>query len=337
MPTVSPESGIGLSLLRYYRGTCIIHEHPAEEAHLPGPCNPLRQPPCRFSNNRALVNGRRNSNPELGLGPKLDRLSDIVVLEVLVYTALMQLPLDYTPPPPLLKDKVILITGAGAGIGRAVARLFARQGAIIVLCGRTVKKLEAVYDEIEAAGDSQPAIFPLDLLTLTPDTAVQLYTSVDTEFGRLDGLLHNAGILGAMTSIENYDPQLWMEVMQVNVNAQYLLTATLLPLLRKAVDARCVFTSSTVGQRGRAYWGAYAVSKFATEGLMQVLAEETESEGRIRVNCINPGATRTAMRARAYPAEDPQTLRAAQDIAPGYLYLFGPEGRALHGQSCNLQ
>ncbi len=249
----------------------------------------------------------------------------------------MQLPIDYAPSPPVLKDKVILITGAGAGIGRAVAKLFAHHGACVVLCGRTVKKLEAVYDEIETAGDPQPAIFPLDLLSLTPDIAVQLYNSLDKEFGHLDGLLHNAGILGSMTSIEHYEPQLWLEVMQVNVNAGYLLSATLLPLLRKVEDSRCVFTSSGVGQQGRAYWGAYAVSKFATEGLMQVLADETETEGRVRVNCINPGGTRTSMRARAYPAENPQSLRAPEDIAPGYLYLFGPEGRSIHGQTCTLQ
>ncbi len=249
----------------------------------------------------------------------------------------MQLPLDYTPPSPLLKDKVIFITGAGDGIGRAVAKLFAHHGASVVLCGRTVKKLEAVYDEIEAEGDPQPAIFPLDLLTLTPATTNQLYTSLEKEFGRLDGLLHNAGVLGAMTSIENYDPQLWLEVMQVNVNAGFLLTATLLPLLRAGGDARCVFTSSGVVQRGQAYWGAYAISKFAIEGLMRVLAEETEGEAKIRVNCINPGRTRTRMRAQAYPAEDPQTLLSPEEIAPGYLYLFGPEGREIHGQSCKLQ
>ncbi len=249
----------------------------------------------------------------------------------------MKLPLDYAPPPPLLKDKVIFITGAGDGIGRAVARLFAHHGASVVLCGRTVKKLEAVYDEIEAAGDPQPAIFPLDLLTLTPAIANQLYASLEKEFGRLDGLLHNAGVLGAMTSIENYDPQQWLEVMQVNVNAGFLLTATLLPLLRSAGDARCVFTSSGVVQRGHAYWGAYAISKFAVEGLMRVLAEETETEGKIRVNCINPGGTRTQMRAQAFPAEDPQTLPGPEEIAPGYLYLFGPQGREIHGQSCTLQ
>ncbi len=249
----------------------------------------------------------------------------------------MQLPLDYSPSPLILKDKVILITGAGSGIGRAVAKLFAHHGASVVLCGRTIKHLESVYDEIETAGDPQPAIFPLDLMTLTPPIANQLAESLDKELGRLDGVLHNAGILGSMTSIENYSPQQWLEVMQVNVNAGFLLTATLLPLLRNSGDARCVFTSSSVGKQGRAYWGAYCVSKFATEGMMQVLAEETESEGLIRVNSINPGGTRTSMRASAFPAEDPQTLRTPEEIAPGYLYLFGPEGRKIHGQCCKLQ
>lgn len=249
----------------------------------------------------------------------------------------MSLPLDYLPASDLLRDRVILITGAGAGIGSAVACCFARHGASVVLLGRTVKKLEAVYDKIEAGGGPTPAIFPMDLLRATPDDAERLAQGLHETFGRLDGVLHNASVLGQMAMLAHYEPQTWLEVMQVNVNASFLLTTTLLPLLGHSDDARVVFSSSGVGRRGRAHWGAYSVSKFATEGMMQVLAEETQSDGRIKVMSINPGGTRTQMRAAAYPAEDPNTLRTPEQIAPAYLYLFGPEGGALHGQALDAQ
>ena len=249
----------------------------------------------------------------------------------------MKLPLDYAPEEPLLRGRVILVTGAGDGIGKAVATLLAAHGASIVLLGRNVKKLEASYDAIEAAGGDNHAIFPMDLLRATPDGVATLHDSLHSEYGRLDGLLHNAGTLGAITPLEHYEPETWLEVMQVNVNACYLLSAMLMPLLRASEDARVVFTSSSVGRKGRAYWGAYCVSKFAVEGLMQVLADETEREGRVRVMSINPGATRTGMRAAAFPAEDPLTLKTPQDIAPAYLYVFGPEGRNLHGAALDCQ
>jgi len=249
----------------------------------------------------------------------------------------MPLPLDYQAPTDLLGGRAILITGAGDGIGRAVSLLLAAHGASVVLLGRTVSKLEGVYDAIEQAGGAQPAIFPMDLLRATPDDTRRLAAGIHDAFGRLDGVLHNASVLGVMSSLAHYEPQTWLEVMQVNVNAAFLLSATLLPLLERSDDARVVFTSSGVGRKGRAHWGAYAVSKFATEGLMQVLADETESQRRIKVMCINPGATRTSMRAAAYPAEDPARLRTPEEIAPAYLYLFGPEGAALHGRTLDAQ
>jgi len=249
----------------------------------------------------------------------------------------MRLPLDYQAPEDLLTGRAILITGAGDGIGRAVAVHLAAHGASVVLLGRTVSKLEAVYDAIEQAGGPQPAIFPMDLLRATPDDAQRLAAGIHEAFGRLDGVLHNASVLGVMSSLAHYEAQTWLEVMQVNVNAAFLLSATLLPLLERSDDARVVFTSSGVGRKGRAHWGAYCVSKFATEGLMQVLADETESQGRIKVMSINPGATRTSMRAAAYPAEDPARLRTPEQIAPAYLYLFGPEGAALHGRTLDAQ
>ena len=244
-----------------------------------------------------------------------------------------QIPENYSPAQDLLHQRTILITGAGAGIGKAAAQCFAAHGATVILLGRTLEKLEAVYDAIEAAGHPQAAIFEVDLLLATMADYQRLAESMEDEFGQLDGLLHNASILGQRTPIAQADAQQWQDVMQVNVNAQMMLTQAMLPLLEKAATASIVFTSSGVGRKGRAYWGAYAVSKFATEGMMQVLADELENTSKIRVNSLNPGATRTAMRANAYPAENPNTLATPEDIMPAYLYLMGDDSMALNGEA----
>ncbi len=244
---------------------------------------------------------------------------------------------NYQAPEQLLKNRIILITGAGDGIGRAAALSFAEHGATVILAGRTVKKLEAVYDLIESSGWPQPAIFPINLEGATAHDYDIVAAAIEKEFGRIDGLLNNASLLGNRTSIENYDPSTWNQVMQVNLHAQFLITQAMLPLLMKSEDASLVFTSSTVGRKGSAYWGAYAVSKFATEGLMQVLADELENTSSIRVNAINPGATRTNMRAHAYPAENPGSLPAPEQIMPVYLYLMGADSKEINGQSIDAQ
>jgi NAD(P)-dependent dehydrogenase (short-subunit alcohol dehydrogenase family) len=214
---------------------------------------------------------------------------------------------------------------------------FAAHGATVILAGRTTKKLEAVYDEIEAQGHPQPAIYPINLEGATSHDYEELAATLETEFGRLDGLLNNAGLLGLRTPIETYDPCEWDRVMQVNLNAQFYLTQAMIPLLRLSEDASIIFTSSSVGRKGIAYWGAYSVSKFATEGLMQVLADEMENTAQIRVNSVNPGATRTNMRATAYPAENPNSLPEPEAIMPVYLYLMGPDSKAVNGQSLDAQ
>ncbi|SDZ86506.1 YciK family oxidoreductase [Microbulbifer marinus] len=244
---------------------------------------------------------------------------------------------EYKAPQDLLKGKVILVTGAGDGIGKTAAKTFAAHGATVILLGRTTAKLEMVYDEIEAAGGPQPAIFPMDLNEARIETFEHFAEAVDQEFGRLDGLLHNASLLGQRTPIANYHFGTWQQVMQVNVNAAFGLTKTLLPLLEKSEAGSIVFTSSSVGLKGRAYWGAYSVSKFATEGLMQVLADELDGVSNVRANSINPGATRTNMRAAAYPAEDPQTVTAPEAIMPTYLYLMGDDSRGVSGKQFNAQ
>ena len=241
---------------------------------------------------------------------------------------------DYQITSDALKGKVILITGAGDGIGKQAAISFASQGATIILLGRTTEKLEQVYDEIEASGGPQPAIIPLNLLHLSEEQALQIAETIASEFGKLDGLLHNASLLGDMTPIANYPTETWLNVMQVNVNSAFILTKALLPILQKADAASILFTSSGVGNKGRAYWGAYSVSKFATEGFAQVLADELENT-TIRVNVVNPGATRTNMRAKAYPAEDANKLKTADQLMPLYSYLMSDESREVKGERFN--
>jgi len=244
---------------------------------------------------------------------------------------------NYQAPADLLRDRIILVTGAGDGIGRAAAKAYAAHGATVILAGRTVQKLAQVYDEIEASGAPTPAIIPINMEGAAAHEYETLAATIEQEFGRLDGLLNNAGVLGQRTPIENYDPSIWTQVMQVNLNAQFYLTQALLPLLQASQESSIIFTSSRVGRQGRAFWGAYAVSKFAIEGLTQVLADELEGLGRVRVNCINPGATRTGMRAFAYPAENPNSVASPEAIMPLYLYLMGADGRGVTGQSLDAQ
>ncbi|WP_417662491.1 YciK family oxidoreductase [Pseudomonas sp.] len=244
---------------------------------------------------------------------------------------------DYTARPDLLKDRVILVTGAGRGIGAAAAKTFAAHGATVLLLGKTESNLSKVYDEIEAAGHPQPAVIPFNLETALPHQYDELAAMVESEFGKIDGLLHNASIIGPRTPVEQLSGENFMRVMQVNVNAMFMLTSTLLPLLKLSNDASVVFTSSSVGRKGRAYWGAYGVSKFATEGFMQTLADELENVAPVRANSINPGATRTDMRAQAYPGENPDNNPAPADIMPVYLYLMGPDSTGVSGQAFDAQ
>lgn len=248
-------------------------------------------------------------------------------------TTIQTLPVGFSLALHRLQGKIILVTGAGDGIGRSAALAYAEYGATVILLGKTLEKLEAVYDEIEIKKFPQAAICPFDLGSADPSAYQRVAKMVQENFGRLDGLLHNASILGSRNSIESFKPSQWFEVMQVNVNGAFLLTKVLLPLLKQAPQASVVFTSSGVGRKGRAHWGAYSVSKFATEGLMQVLADEMDKTTSVRVNSINPGATRTRMRAAAYPAEDPQTVKSVDKLMPLYLYLMCDESAGINGKS----
>lgn len=244
----------------------------------------------------------------------------------------MKIPAHFEPASNCLANKIIVVTGAGDGIGRVAAKTFAAYGATIILVGRTLSKLESVYDEIENAGHPQAAIYPIDFQILDEQKCIEMCNAIHQEFDRIDGILHNAADLGQRTPIAGYAPDIWKRVMQINVHAPFMLTQALMPLLETADHAAILFTGSSVGYRGRAYWGAYAASKAAAENMMQTLADELEETSRIRVNSINPGATRTKMRASAYPAEDPTSVKKPEELMRDYVFLMSDESIGITGQ-----
>lgn len=245
--------------------------------------------------------------------------------------------LDYVPPADLLADDVILLTGASRGIGRAVCLAAAACGAQMVVMARNVPQLEQLADEIIAAGGAEPGIIPVNLEGATVDDYADFARLIEERYGRLNGLVLNAGTLGEMAPLATYDPLTWARAFQINVHSQFLLLQAMLPLMNQAERGSIIFTSSGVGRRGRAYWGAYAATKFANEGMMQVLADELETNSPVRVNALNPGRVRTQMRATAYPAEDPTTLPQPAAVANAYLFLLGVDSGDIHGQSLDAQ
>ncbi|GKX61897.1 NAD(P)-dependent oxidoreductase [Pragia fontium] len=244
--------------------------------------------------------------------------------------------MHYQAPRDLLNQKIIMVTGASDGIGKEAALTYARHGAQLILLGRSESKLKQVAQEISQQGGQPATLFAFDLLTATPEEYQTLAEKIAHLTDRLDGLLHSAGLLGEIAPIAEQDPIQWQQVMQVNVNAGFMLTQALLPLLLKASSPSLIFSSSSVGRKGRRGWGAYSVSKFATEGLMQVLADEYQGS-HLRINCINPGGTRTSMRASAFPDENSALLKTPADIMPTYLYVMGNDSRHESGVSFDAQ
>ena len=247
------------------------------------------------------------------------------------------IPKNFTPDRDSLRGRAILITGAGSGLGRALAIECARAGASVILSGRNGAKLDLVYDEIEAMGGPQPAIAVLDLAVATAVDYDRLARVIDDEFGKLDGLVHAAGLLGDRTPLEQYDVPTWCKVLHVNLTAPFILTQVLLAALRKSEDASIIFVSSGVVKQSRPFWGAYAVSKAGLESVRSMLSEELEGEANIRVNSVNPGRMRTAMRAAAYPAEDPNTVPTAESVSGTFLYLLSSSGRGIDGRFIDAQ
>jgi NAD(P)-dependent dehydrogenase (short-subunit alcohol dehydrogenase family) len=236
-----------------------------------------------------------------------------------------------------LSGRTILVTGASGGFGRALAIDCARAGASVVLAGRNGAKLDRLYDEIVALGAPQPAIVQLDLASATAQDYDRLSDTIDREFGKLDGLVHAAALLGDRTPLEQYDVPTWCRVLHVNLTAPFILTQVLLPNLRKSPDASVIFVSSSVARKPRAYWGAYAVSKAGLEALREMLTQELEGKDTIRFNSVNPGRMRTAMRAAAYPAEDPNSLPSPGAVTGPFLYLLSAQGRGIDGQYFDAQ
>jgi NAD(P)-dependent dehydrogenase (short-subunit alcohol dehydrogenase family) len=246
-------------------------------------------------------------------------------------------PRQFTPRAGLLDGRCIFISGASGGLGRALSLACARAGAQVILSGRAQGKLERLYDEIQALGAPRPAIARLDLATAGAADYDALAASIGAEFGRLDGLVHAAALLGDRSPLEQYDVPTWCKVLHVNLTAPFILTQVLLPSLRKSADASVIFVSSGIVKNARPFWGAYAVAKGGLEAVRSMLAQEVAGAGHIRVNSVNPGPMRTPMRAAAYPAEDPATVRSPDSIVAAFLYLLSAEGRAADGAFVEAQ
>ena len=228
-----------------------------------------------------------------------------------------------------MTNKIILITGASDGIGKATAIECARQGATVIIHGKTVPKLELLYDEIMQAGYTEPVIYPLDLEKITPEDCETLNDVISDEFGKLDGLFNNAGWLGAATPIQQYDLKLWFQVMQINLNASFMLTQACLPLLNQEYPSSIVFT---LDEKNTAYWGAYGVSKAGLRSLMEILADEVENTS-INVKGLIPGNVKTKLRTRAFPAEDPATLTSPEEVARAAAFLLSDKSNNINGKS----
>jgi len=231
-----------------------------------------------------------------------------------------------------LTNKTLLITGASDGIGKAIAQQAAAQGATIILHGKTLPKLEAVYDEIVNAGHPEPIIYPMDFEKATPEDFITMAEAINNELKQLDGLINNAAWLGASSPVQQFDIKLWHRVMQINLNATFMLTQACLPLLNQADEASILFSADN---KNSAYWGAYGVAKAGLQSFMEILADELEST-HIRVNAINPGTVKTSFRTRAFPGENPNQHITPEEVAPYYLRLLDSEFQTVPGKTYQL-
>lgn len=240
---------------------------------------------------------------------------------------------DYRASPDLLKDRVILVTGAGQGIGRVAALAYAAHGATVILHGRRVEKLESVYDEIEASGGRQPTIFPLDLEKAGDKDFQAIAQAIKLQLGRLDGILHNAALIFSLTPLQNQTLEQWLSLLRVNLIAPFALTRACLPLLKASPDASVIMTSEMHGHDPAAYWGGFAVAKAGLEALAKIQAQEWQMLPNLRVNVIIPGPVHTPQRTRTHPGEVKQDLHRPEHLMPSYLYLMGPDSKAISGQT----
>jgi NAD(P)-dependent dehydrogenase (short-subunit alcohol dehydrogenase family) len=243
--------------------------------------------------------------------------------------------MDYSPASDLLNQHVILITGAGNGIGAAVAKAYARHGATVILLDKNIPALTKTYDDIIAKDGSTPAIYPLDLKGASIPDYDTLVSSIEENFGRLDGVVHCAASLGQLAPVEHQDPKTWLETLHINLTAPYLLTRSCLPLIQRSDSASIIFTTDE--HKDKAYWSSYGLGKAGIEALSKQLADELESEGRVRVNCIDPGSVKTSLHTLAFPGIDPTNLVNPKDIVNNYLYLMGKDSHNINGELLHAQ
>jgi len=234
----------------------------------------------------------------------------------------MSLPSPTDPPDADLAERVVLISGASGGLGHALALACASRSATVVLHGRVVRKLEAIYDEIVGAGHPEPTILPLDFATATADAFDTTAGAIQAQLGRLDALVHTAAFLGSLGPLEHQAFDSWQKAYAVNVGAAMALTRACLPLLARARDASIVFTLDTRAYEPRAYWGAYAATKSAVATLAATLADELENRDNVRVNAVIPGPIRSPLRMLTHPGEDRAALPSPEAIVPLYLHLI---------------
>jgi len=221
-----------------------------------------------------------------------------------------------------LKDKNILVTGASRGIGRAIAIGLSKYGANIIMLAKNENRLDQIYDEIKSNSETNPLIIGCDLNTLDENRAQEIANVISKDYGRLDALVNNAAILEKMSSIENYDLRTWEKVLKTNLTSGFLLSKYTIPLMQLSSIPRIIFTSSSVAKKGKAYWGAYSVSKAGIKVLAEILNDELESISNFKIFNFNPKATRTDMRSIAYPAEDPASLKKPNELIEYYLWML---------------
>ena len=243
--------------------------------------------------------------------------------------------MNYASTTDLLRDRVILVTGAGSCIGAAVAKSYAIYGATVILLDKDISNLEKIYDDILVAGGSTPAIYPLNLGGASIEDYDTLVTRIYDNFSHLDGLANCYASIGQLAPVQHQDPLVWLETVHINLISTYFLTRSCLSLMEKSNRSSIIFT--TDNHKDKAYWAGYGISKAGIEALSNQLADELESGGRIRVNCIDPGRVRTKLHAQAYPAVNPGSLLAAEDIVSNYVYLMGDDSLSINGKMIRAQ
>ncbi len=235
---------------------------------------------------------------------------------------------QYSAAEQLLKDRIILITGASRGIGKAVALECARLGATLLLVAKDLKRLENAYDEIVALRAPQPAILNIDLENAGADDYRTMAQSIEQEYGRLDGLLHNAGRVGGLTPLQQIDLSTWSRLITLHIHAPFLLSRACIPLLKNSLDPTILFT---VDETNKAYWGAYGVGKYGQISLLQILADELDGDQKIRVNGVYPGKVRTDLRTHNYPGINPKEFSAPESVTAPFIYFLGPDSAGVTG------